>query len=87
MHAGLADARRIALPGQWRPPLLSVFGFMDAGAFQPLARPLVTSIDIRIGSDEISVTIIEPDRFTQLTGRDGPAPLQNDGAYKGWRLP
>ena len=87
LHAGLSDGRQIALSGTQHGSLLSIMGFADGGAQQPLARPLVTSIDIRAGSDAVSVTIVSPDEFTRLTGRNGPEPLRDDSAYKGWRLP
>lgn len=87
LHAMLADGRRITLSGTRRESLLTVTSFTDDRMVRPLARPLVGAIEVWIGSDTVSVKIVAPDRYTELTGRAGPEPLHDDSAYKGWRLP
>lgn len=87
VHACLADGRRITLSGAWRASLLTIIGYTDASVLQPLARPPVRRIDVMVGSAAISIAIVAPDEFIRLTGRDGPGPLHDDSAYKGWRLP
>ena len=87
LHANLADGRRIALSGARQESLLTILGFTDDSVFRPLTCPPMRGIEVLVSSDEVSVTIVAPDRFTQLTGRDGPEPLHDDSAYKGWRLP
>ena len=87
LHATLANGRRIALSGTRRASLLTIMGFTDDSVFRPLAHPSVRAIEVLIGSDAVSVQIVTPDRYTELTGRAGPEPLHDDSAYKGWRLP
>ena len=86
-HAVLADGHRIALSGAWRAPLLSIMGFSLNDVLHPLTRPPVRAIDVRIGPDAISITIVAPEEFSRRTGCDGPDPLDHGSAYKGWRLP